>query len=64
MFEPDFNVVKTSLKESFKGDFGGENPWDELFAMHRLQVLNDTEKMLLDYNRQLWAELTRQGVIK
>ena len=64
MFEPDFNGVKKAIKASFKDDLEGKNPWDELLAMHRATVLNDTEKMLLEYHRQLWAELQRQGAIK
>lgn len=63
LFEPDFNSVKESLQERFKPT-DPKNPFEELIAVQNKFAVEVAEKMLLEYHRQLWAELQRQGAIK
>lgn len=63
MFEPDFNGVKMSLQERFK-PVDPKNPFEELIAVQNKFAIEVAEKMLLDYHRQLWEELKRQGIVK
>ena len=63
MFEPNFSETKAALMEKFK-PLNPESPFDEIVALHNKTAMDTAEKLLLDYHRQLWAELKRQGVVK
>ena len=63
MFEPDFSKLKTSLKEKYKGDTP-EDPIDELLSANYSHAIDAMERVVLEYHKQLWEELKRQGVVK
>ena len=52
-----------SLQERFK-PVDPKNPFEELIAVQNKFAIEVAEKMLLDYHRQLWEELKRQGIVK